>query len=77
MVCVCVWGKGGGHIYPLQTDQWRLKRSRADDDGCWLYVLMNFDHGNGLHLETAEQMIGINSLIVLNLPSLIPQEHVW
>lgn len=38
------------NIYACQTDQWQLKRSRADDDECWLYVLMKFDHNNDLQM---------------------------
>lgn len=61
------------NIYACQTDQWQLKRSRADDDECPLYVLIKSDHNNELqmtHLHTsftAEKIKGINSLIMLNL----------
>ena len=40
------------NIYAWQTDQWPLKRSRADDDGCWLYVLIYFDRSNELQMHT-------------------------
>lgn len=34
------------NIYARQTDQWLLKRSRADDDGYRLYVLTKSDGDN-------------------------------
>lgn len=86
-VCVCkpVRGDFTINIYVWQTDQWLLKRSRGDDDGYWLCVLIKSDHADKLqihicayiqyvhaqthtHVRTHRgQMIGINSLIMLNL----------
>lgn len=67
------------NIYAWQTDQWLLERSRVDDDGYRLHVLTKSDGGNDHNAYvralaqirtrecTAEQMTGINSLIMLNL----------
>lgn len=42
------WGRENFsiNIYARQTDQWLLKRSRADDDGYRLYVLTKSDGDN-------------------------------
>lgn len=40
------------NIYAWQTDQWLLKRSRVDDDGYWLYVLIISDRNNELQMRT-------------------------
>lgn len=48
--CACKLGRERENfsinIYARQTDQWLLKRSRADDDGYRLYVLTKSDGDN-------------------------------
>lgn len=82
-VCVCkpVRGDFTINIYVWQTDQWLLKRSRGDDDGYWLCVLIKSGHADKLQIHICAyiqyvctcarthtgQMIGINSSIMLNL----------
>lgn len=88
--CACKFGRERErenfsiNIYARQTDQWLLKRSRADDDGYRLYVLTAIMITNAYVRALAQtrthactharwgQMIGINSLIMLNLSKLIP-----